>query len=143
MANMNSKVKFQVDKAAEVTLRATSASAITATTSEAGLSLRNGTAYWNANVTPYQTLAVNFIVKSIVSTGTYVLTVEVSDVVGGTYVVVGSVTVASIGVYTVNLDMDTVKKTLPTAGFIRVTATIGGTTPSLDYDAYLAPIVGA
>lgn len=143
MANMNSKVKFTVDKAAAVTLRASSAAAITATTAETGVTLNNGGAYWNAGQTPYQAFAVNLLVKSLVGTGTYSITVEVSATQGGSYTVVGTLAVAATGVYTINLDVDTIKKVLSGAAFIRVNATLGGTTPSLDYDAYLAPIVGA
>lgn len=144
---MNSKVKFLVDKEASVTLRAATAAAITATTAEAGLSLGNGSAYWNSGVTPFQTLAVNILVKSIDRTTgdeTYTFTVEVSATSGGTYTVVGTLAgVTAVGVYTILLDVDTVKKLLPTAAFVRINATLGGTTPILDYDAYLGPVVGA
>jgi len=147
MANMNSKVKFQLDKDPSVTLRAAAAAPITATTSETGLSLNNGTAYWNTGITPLQNAAVNIIVKAIDRTTadeTYAFTVEVSNLIGGTYVEVARLTgVTTIGAYTINLDFDTIKKANPTAAFIRITATLAGTTPILDYDAYLAPIVGA
>lgn len=146
MANMNSKVKFQVDKEASVTLRATAAAAITATTAETGKTLNNGEAFWNTGITPYQTLAVNLLVKSIDRTTgdeTYTLSVEVSNLVGGTYTEVARITgLTAVGAYTLLLDVDTVKKLVPTAAFIRINATLGGTTPILDYDAYLAPIVG-
>lgn len=145
MANMNSKVKFQVDKEASVTLRAASAASITATTAETGKTLNNGGAYWNSNVTPYQVLAVNILVKTIDRTTgdeTYTINVEFSDVVGGTYVEVARLTgITATGVYTILLDVDTAKKFSASAGFVRVNAVLGGTTPILDYDAYLAPIV--
>jgi hypothetical protein len=147
MANMNSKVKFQVDKDASVTLRSATAAQITATTSETGITLNNGAAYWNLGITPLQTLAVNILVKTIDRTTgdeTYTFTVEVSNLVGGSYTVVGTLAgVTAVGAYTLNFDVDTIKKIASTAAFVRITATLAGTTPILDYDAYLAPIVGA
>jgi hypothetical protein len=146
MANMNSKVKFLVDKAAQVTLRATSAAQITASTAETGITLNNGAAYWNSGNTPYQVLAVNILVKTIDRTTgdeTYTFTVEVSNLVGGSYTVVGTLSgVTAVGAYTILLDMDTIKKLVSNAAFIRINTTLAGTTPILDYDAYLAPIVG-
>lgn len=147
MANMNSKVKFLVDKEASVTLRATSAAQITATTSETALTLGNGSAYWNAGVTPFQTLAANILVKTIDRTTgdeTYTFAIEVSATAGGSFTEVARVTgVTTVGAYTALIDVDTVKKLVPTAAFVRITATLGGTTPILDYDAYLGPVVGA
>jgi hypothetical protein len=146
MANMNSKVKFLVDKAAAVTLRATSAAQITASTAETGITLNNGTAVWNSGQTPYQVLAVNVLVKTIDRTTgdeAYTFTVEVSNLVGGSYTVVGTLAgVTAVGAYTILLDVDTIKKLVSNAAFIRINATLAGTTPILDYDAYLAPIVG-
>lgn len=145
MANMNSKTKFLVDKAPQVTLRASSAAAITTTTSETGLTLFNGTAYWNLAQTPYQSLGVNILVKAIDRTTgdeTYTFTVEVSNLIGGTYTAVATLAgVIAVGTYSLDIDVDTFKKITPAAAFIRITATLAGTTPILDYDAYLAPIV--
>ena len=147
MANMNSKVKFTVDKDASVTLRASSAAQITATTAETGISLNPGTAYWSLGNIPLQTVAVNFLVKTIDRTTgdeAYTLTVEVATTVGGSYTVVGTLAaLTTAGVYTLLLDLDRVLKQVPGAAFIRVNATLAGTTPILDYDAYLAPVVGA
>jgi hypothetical protein len=147
MANMNSKVKFTVDKDPSVTLRASSAAQITATASETGISLNPGTAYWNIGNIPLQPFAVNVLVKTIDRTTgdeTYTITVEVATTLGGSYTVVGTLAaLTTAGVYTLILDMDRVLKQVPSAAFIRITATLGGTTPILDYDAYLAPVVGA
>ena len=62
---------------------------------------------------------------------------------GGTPVTVGSVTVAAStkGVFEIPLSAAQVAKLDPDAGAIRVTATMGGTTPSVTFGAYLAPVV--
>lgn len=74
---------------------------------------------------------------------TYVLDVEVSDLVAGTYTSIAEVTLdngmtvpASFPIpihsqLAALLDAD--------AAFIRITATLGGTTPSITYGAYVAP----
>jgi hypothetical protein len=72
---------------------------------------------------------------------TYVFSIEVSDLVGGTYTAIA--TMPDIGSATASGRLD-----VPLSGkiaeeldadsaFIRVTATLGGTTPSIDYDCYL------
>lgn len=73
---------------------------------------------------------------------TYVLSVEVSDVVGGTYTEVARVTVprgvtgqfemAVTGVGVEKLDAD--------CAFTRVTWTLGGTTPIITFKAFVRPV---
>ena len=71
----------------------------------------------------------------------YVFSIEVSDLVGGTYTAIA--TMPDIGSATAAGRLD-----IPLSGkiaelldadsaFIRVTATLGGTTPSIDYDCFL------
>lgn len=69
---------------------------------------------------------------------TYVVTVEVSDLVAGSYTQVGeSLTVVATGVYEIALSGTIVDQVDDDAEFIRVTVTIGGTTPSITYEAYI------
>lgn len=61
----------------------------------------------------------------------------------GTPVTVGSVTVAANakGVFEILLPAMQIAKLDPDAGAIRVTATLSGSTPSVTYGAYLAPMM--
>lgn len=72
---------------------------------------------------------------------TYVFSIEVSDVVGGTYTAIA--TMPDIGSATASGRLDIplngkiAEELDADSAFIRVTATLGGTTPSVDYDCYL------
>lgn len=108
---------------------------ITSTTSETGVefAVRNIGAY--KAVIQYNGLDF--------TTGdeTYVFSVEVSDLVGGTYTAiatlpdVGSATAS--GRLDIPLNGKIAEELDADSAFIRITATLGGTTPSVDYDAYL------
>ena len=71
----------------------------------------------------------------------YVFSIEVSDVVGGTYTAIA--TVPDIGSATASGRLDIplngkiAEELDADSAFIRVTATLGGTTPSIDYDCFL------
>lgn len=71
---------------------------------------------------------------------TYVFTVEVSDLVGGTYTPIATLTVTRgvTGKYTIPLSGELAQKLDDDCDFIRIKATLGGTTPSITYGAYLA-----
>jgi hypothetical protein len=72
---------------------------------------------------------------------TYVVKVEVSDVVGGTYTQIGeSLTIVATGVYEIALSGTIAEQVDADAEFVRITATLGGTTPSLTYQAYLGRV---
>jgi hypothetical protein len=72
---------------------------------------------------------------------TYVFSIEVSDVVGGTYTAIA--TMPDIGSATASGRLDIplngkiAEELDADSAFIRVTATLGGTTPSIDYDCFL------
>jgi hypothetical protein len=79
-------------------------------------------------------------VSGVVSTGTYVFTLQVSDLVGGTYTTIASFTwppatasgkvhIPVSGQMAALLDSD--------AKFVRITSTLGGTTPSAVIGSYL------
>lgn len=117
-------------------LRDDTAVAITATTSETGIEfpIRN-----------QATLDCVISVATIADTAdeTYVFTVEVSDLVGGTYTAIGTGSyprTAGSGIMTIPITGQLAEFANATAAFVRVTATLAGTAPSLTYGAWLAPV---
>lgn len=74
---------------------------------------------------------------------TYVLSIGVSDVVGGTYTTIASVTVprGTTGRVTIPLSGQTAQKLDDDSDWVQIKATLAGTTPSITYGAYLAPAV--
>lgn len=119
------------DKATE--LRSGTAVAITATASETGVAIPirfMQPISWVIDVTA---------IDATTADETYVFTLQVSDLVGGTYTTIATVTwprtktgalyVPVSGQLAVFQDAD--------CAFVRVTATLGGTTPILTYGSYL------
>jgi hypothetical protein len=76
---------------------------------------------------------------------TYVFTIGVCATVGGTYLTIATLTIPTsgagtdkTGIYIIPVSGATAEMVLPTAAFINITATLGGTTPILKYSAQLA-----
>ena len=149
MSRYTSRVNFPFDAEASVTLRNAADGAETATAAEAGVDLKeSGAAYWQDPSQTFEYVAVVFHVSDVdVANGdeTYVLSVETAaDAAFATDLVShGSVTVTKPGAYVVTLHGPTIENTAPTASNVRVNATIGGTTPSSTYGAWMAPVVGS
>ena len=115
MAKMNSVVKFPVDAEAQVTLRAEASAALSAaaTVNETAVSLKELTSYWDAGIVPFEPIAVQVFVNSLTTSGdaTYTLNIETaSDAAGANNTTVHTVTVTETGIYTLYLDVDTVRK---------------------------------
>lgn len=145
---MKSEVKYSFDAAAEATLRNAADGAETATAAETPIDLdRLDKAYWdNGDIANgVFTTVVHVSALDVADADeTYTLTFEVDDVSGFTSpTVVGTCVVTATGVYSVILDSDTIKKRDPDARYLRVNATLGGTTPSITYGAWLAPVASA
>jgi hypothetical protein len=72
----------------------------------------------------------------------WTITIEVSDVIGGTYTAIGSIRLpATAGSYDIPLSGEWAEQLDSDCKFIRVTATETGTTAgNLTYGAYLSPI---
>jgi hypothetical protein len=69
---------------------------------------------------------------------TYVLSVQVDAAAGfSSPVTVGSITVTEPGVYELPLSADFIEHAEPDAIKMRAVATLGGTTPSITYGAFL------
>jgi len=78
--------------------------------------------------------------NGVVSTGTYVFSIEVSDLVGGTYTEIAGVTIdpaGASGSLQIPLSGKIAELLDADSDFIRVTATLGATSPSIDYDCFL------
>lgn len=144
-----SHVKQMVDKASTVILRDVASGAITTTTTETAQNLNElRSAYWHGNEIPHGVFAVTFNVTALDLSSTdetYTLSILVDDVSGvnNNPVAIDSFPVKLTGVYTRYInsldipDLDADKD--GTGKFIAVKATLGGTTPSLTYGAWIGP----
>lgn len=143
-----SRVRHAVDTEPSIVLRGEGLAAITASGVNTSVPLHSlDTAFWHNGEIPFQLAAVVVNVTGIdLSTDeTYVLELQVdSDAAfaGADFTVVASINVSKLGVFVVNLDGPTIKDLRDDAKFLRIAATLGGTTPSLAYNAWLAPAVG-
>jgi hypothetical protein len=109
------------------------------------------TAYWNTGdvATLFDFAVVLEVTAWDHTTGdeTYVVTAETSPVAGfGSGVVtVATQAITGLGRYQVVIDRDAIISALganPTDGYLRLTTTLAGTTPILNYSAYASPIPG-
>ncbi|MBI2239624.1 MAG: hypothetical protein HYU59_02345 [Magnetospirillum gryphiswaldense] len=126
--------RFTVDTA--LILRSPSDAAETATAAETGVALdvlKSGAFHCVIDVLALDTTSTNETYKISLET-------DVSASFGGTPVEVAAVTVTATGRYILTVDQDLVATLDPDAAAIRVKATLGGTTPSLSYGAFLAPV---
>ena len=147
---ITSQSNYLFDVEPLVTLRNGNDAPETATASEAPVSLQaQGGAYWQNDEQTFRYAAVVFNVQNTLPTAggeTYALSVEVAQDAAFTLGVATVGTVASVtapGYYTVTLNGDTIDALSPGAKYIRVTATLAGTAPVIDYAAFIAPVVGA
>ena len=147
MADMKSKVKHSFDAEASVTLRDITDGAETADAAETGVALPALTkAYWDNNDIAQDAIACVVHVTAIDfgdANEVYVLNIQVDSALAfdDAPVTVGTITIPAVGVYTVLLDTDTVKALDANAAFIRANLDVSGTTPSITYGAWIAPVI--
>jgi hypothetical protein len=105
--------------------------------------------YWNTDggvdAATLLEFAVEVIVNTIATTGTYSLAVQVApDAAFTVPVVLATVAPTATGRTTLVVSREAIAAALGAnqTGFLRVYATLGGTTPSIDYESYLAPLSG-
>ncbi len=137
-----------LDEHPTVTLRPRSAPAITASAAEAPVEFdatqsgANGGPYWEDYHPNFLGMAVVIHAHTVDTADgdeTYTVTVEVStDQAFTTPIVVGSTSITAAGKHVVILHGPTVQRLAPNAKWIRVNAAVGGTTPSLDYSAWVS-----
>jgi len=126
---MSNRVQRIYDAA--VALR-TSVSAITTTTSDTGIS------FPVRNMEDYK---ASISYSGVVGTGTYTFAIQVSNLVAGTYTTIASVTInpaVSSGRLDIPLNGKIAEQLDDDSAFIRVTATLGGTSPSVVYNCFLS-----
>jgi hypothetical protein len=82
-------------------------------------------------------------VTAVAATGTKAISIETDSEVafGDSPVSIASATITGIGVYELPMSASQIAKLDPNAAAIRAKATLGGTTPSVTYGAYLVPTV--
>jgi hypothetical protein len=143
---MTGGAAYPFDTEPEITLRNGLDSAETASANETPISLKpSGGAYWqNHSQTFIYSAAVIHVTELDKTDGdeTYAIKVEVSTDQGfSSPVVVDTVTITDTGEYVITLHGPTIEKIAPGANYVRVGCTLGGTTPSIKYYAWLAPVV--
>lgn len=130
--------KVIYDAEATVNLRDSEQSAITATASTSAVDFK---------MQYGGTFGVAINVSELVDDDadeTYSFSVVGQDSAGANDVTLQTVTVTEVGEYILVLDADTVAKVAgASTEKVLVTATLGGTTPSLNYSAWITPIYGA
>lgn len=106
------------------------------------------TSYWASGdeASDLDFVAVFTVEAAPVGTGTYVLSIQASTSTGfGSPVTVGSVTVSAAGEYVVSINREELIAAFGsgnTTGYLRAYATIGGTSPSIQWNVYLSPLTG-
>lgn len=114
----------------------TSGTPITATTSETGVS------FPVRKIGAYKAV-IQYNGKDYTTTDeSYIFSVEVSNLVAGTYTAIATLpNIGGNGVTSGRLDIPlngAIAEELDVdSAFVRITATLAGTTPSIDYDCYL------
>lgn len=142
-----SKNRFSID--AETVLQAEASSPITATAGSTNtLSLDALSAYWNSGDLAMKHQFAIIMHVTAIDTGdgdeTYVVGPQVDSVAAfsDSPVSLSTKTITSTGRYEFVVTREEVEAADANGAFIRLLATLGGTTPSLTYHAYVAPIVG-
>lgn len=142
MAKMNSKFKYMFDAAPSITLEAKTAPARTAdgNTSEIVLDQLDG--HWNVlGELADQTFAVAVNVTALDQTTgdeTYELSLVFGDEGFAESLVTHTLAVSAPGQYVFLVDVDTVRAALDVADRMRIALDVNGTTPSIDFHAWIA-----
>lgn len=143
MAKMNSKFKYMFDAAPSITLEAKTAAARTADGNTAAIALDKLDGYWNTEgELADQTFAVVVNVLSLDQTTgdeEYALNLVFGDDAAFTNsVVTHTLTVAAPGQYALLVDIDTVVAMLEGTSHMRLALDVTGTTPVIDFHAWIA-----
>lgn len=142
MAKLKSNFKYMLDAAPAITFRDAAAAPITADGTTAAITLDKVGGYWNnANELADSTFAVVINVSALDKTTgdeTYVINLEAGPVGFATSVVVGTVTVTKTGQHVILVDVDTIRKSKADAAALRLAVDVTGTTPSIDFVAFIA-----
>jgi len=141
MSKMNSNFKYMLDAAPSITFRDAAAAALTADANTNAITLDELGGYWNAsNELADSTFAVVINVSALDETTgdeTYVINLVAGPVGFATSLVVGTVTVSETGQYAILVDVDTIRKQKANAAALRLAVDVSGTTPSIDFVAFI------
>jgi hypothetical protein len=139
---MNSRFRQMFDAAAGTLFRGRTDVDVLATADSAVVTLDKLTGYWtDGNELADQLLPV--IVNALKvdrTTGDETYKIEV---VTNNGIVVGTAKITGVGQYVILVDADTLHLSDPTATSIKLTATLAGTTPILNYAAWLGEYANA
>lgn len=141
MAKMNSKFKYMLDAAPSITFRNGAAAALTATANTNAIALDQLDGYWNTQGELADTtfaIVVNVNAIDTTSDETYLLELEAGPVGFGSSIKTHRLPVNKTGQYVMLVDIDTIKHMKADVAALRIAATLGGTTPSLDFTAFIA-----
>lgn len=151
MAVNASKGRFQYDVDAAVLLRDVADGAETSTATETAIDLDElRAAYWHDKEIPHGVMAVviNVTALDLADTDeTYVISLLVDDVVGlnDSPFTICSYAITQVGTYTMYVDSKSIPGLNPdvsgTSKWLGVRATLGGTSPSITYGAWIAKSV--
>jgi hypothetical protein len=115
-----------------------SGTAITTTTSQTGIE------FGVRKVEEYKAVIAYSGMDFTTTDETYVFSIEVSDLVGGTYTAIATMPdiggTQGSGTLDIPLNGKIAEQLDADSAFIRVTATLGGTSPSIDYDCWLTKV---
>jgi hypothetical protein len=133
---MNSRFRQMFDAAPDTLFRGRTAADVTATADSAVVNLDKLTGYWTDGneLADYLLPVIVNVLKVDHTTGDETYKV---DVVTNNGIVVGTAKVIGVGQYVILIDADTLHQSDPTAVSIHVAATLAGTTPILNYAAWL------
>ncbi|MBT8411472.1 MAG: hypothetical protein KJP02_06730 [Octadecabacter sp.] len=149
-----SAVKYGFDVDDSVTLRDIADGAETSTALETPINLNLlDAAYWQENVVPYNTLVVPVHITACDSADgdeTYSITLEVDDTtdLSDTPTVVATLAIprGTTGVFYMYVDARTIEGLVSdwsgNIAYLGIRATLGGTSPSITYGAWLAKNIG-
>ena len=116
----------------------TSGTAITTTTSATGIE------FPVRNINEYKAVVAYNGMDFTTTDESYVFSIQISDVVGGTYTILATVpdigSATASGFLDIPLNGKLAEQIDSDSAFIRVTATLGGTTPSIDFDCWLTKV---
>lgn len=140
MAKLKSNFKYMLDAAPAITFRDAAAAAFTADGNTAAITLDEVGGYWNTNELADSTFAVVINVSALDETTgdeTYKINLEAGPVGFASSVVVGTVTVTETGQHVILVDVDTIRKSKADAAALRLAVDVAGTTPSIDFVAFI------
>ncbi len=141
MSKLKSNFKYMLDAAPSITFRDAAAAALTADANTNAITLDALAGYWNtSNELADSTFAVVINVSTLDETTgdeTYRIDLVAGPDGFASSVVVGTVTVTEVGQHVILVDVDTIRKSKADAAALRLAVDVAGTTPIIDFVAFI------